>query len=105
MREKGFVRSQITKTLGSRLIKYRSDNFASDRYLYDVDPRVLLSGIKRLPFAIWAVSCGSPVVLRHCVVRQQLSSCALDQPSTDPPLGIAAYDSGVAPSRSIGGPA
>ena len=34
----------IAKTIGSTLIRHRSDIFASDRYLIDVDPRV---------YAIW----------------------------------------------------
>ena len=37
-------RSRIAKTLGSTSIKYRSDTFASDWYMIDIDPRV---------FAIW----------------------------------------------------
>ena len=36
--------SQIAKTMGSTLIRYRSDTFASDRYLIDIDPTI---------FAIW----------------------------------------------------
>ena len=31
--------SQIAQTLGSTLIRYRSDSFASDRYLIDIDMR------------------------------------------------------------------
>ena len=41
----GMQSSQIAKTLGLTLIRHRSDAFASDRWLIDVDLRV---------FAIWA---------------------------------------------------
>ena len=35
----GLLGSQIAKTLGSTSLRYRSDTFALDRYLIDVDQR------------------------------------------------------------------
>ena len=48
------VEYQIPKTLGSTSIIYRSDAFASDRYLIDIDPRAFAFRVVTYIFSIMA---------------------------------------------------
>ena len=69
--------SPDSKTLGSTSIRYRSDAFASDRHLIDVDPMV---------FPIWATSLAFQVPVNYIQDAPTLLSVVVSADSDDPPL-------------------